>query len=235
MTNQVRPYEAFRLGPAIMKTTITDTTHRILLNVSNKIRKNKQLKSKNDYRRNLAGNLSEEYNFNNAFTSKGEKIVDDELRYLAHNYTKVCSDTMKRPGYIIDEKDIIISKPGWVNFMKPGEWNPAHTHTGQISCVLFLKVPPEIEKENRDSELCKKSNTPSAGRLEFMYGEDIGLTATGSMRTPKEKDIYFFPARLTHMVYPFKSNVERVSVSYNFGNRQYARDILDEKGEGAWG
>ena len=40
MTNNIRPYEAFRLGPVIMKTTISDVLHRILLNVSNKIRKN---------------------------------------------------------------------------------------------------------------------------------------------------------------------------------------------------
>ena len=235
MTNQVRPYEAFRLGPAVMKTTISDITHRKLLNVSNKVRKSKLLKLKNDYRKNLAGNLSEEYNFNNAFTSKGEKIVDNELRYLANNYTKVCSDIMKRPGYLIDVKDIIITKPGWVNFMKPGEWNPAHTHTGTISCVIFLKVPPEIEAENSVSELSKKSNTPSAGRLEFNYGENIGFTKTGTMQIPKEKDVYFFSARLNHLVYPYKSNVERVSVSYNFADKSYADTILEGQGGAAWG
>ena len=76
---------------------------------------------------------------------------------------------------------------------------------------------------------------PSNGLIEFMYGENIGLTSTGTMRTPKEKDIYFFPARLNHMVYPFKSNVERVSVSYNFGDKSYVKSILNDEGEGALG
>ena len=50
MTNITRPFETFRLGPVIMKTIISDDLHRILLNVSNKIRKNIKLKSQNDYR-----------------------------------------------------------------------------------------------------------------------------------------------------------------------------------------
>jgi len=44
MANHIRPYEVFRLGPVMMKTTISDDTHRILLNVSNKVRKSKKLK-----------------------------------------------------------------------------------------------------------------------------------------------------------------------------------------------
>ncbi len=234
MINAGRPYEAFRLGPVIMKTTISDETHRILLNVSNKIRKNTKLKLQNDYRKNLAGNLTEEYNFNNAFTTNAEKIVDDELRWLATTYTQAVSEVTHRKFDVL-EKDMVVLKPGWVNFMKPGEWNPSHTHTGSISCVLFLKVPPEIEQEVKLSETSSKSNTPSAGRLEFMYGENIGFTPTGTLREPKEKDIYFFPARLNHQVYPFKSKVERVSVSYNFADRTYAETILEGEGGAAWG
>ena len=88
MTNLARPFETFTLGPVIMKTVISDHLHTILLNASNKVRKSKKLKLKNDYRKNLAGNLTEEYNFNNAFTPQAEKIVDDELRSLAAFFTK---------------------------------------------------------------------------------------------------------------------------------------------------
>tara|TARA_Y100000592_G_scaffold72751_1_gene113167 strand:+ start:1671 stop:2375 length:705 start_codon:yes stop_codon:yes gene_type:complete len=233
MKNTGRPWDAYRLGPVILRTRISDHLHTILLNASNKIRKSKKLKLKNDYRKNLAGNLTEEYNFNNAFSPQAEKIVDEELIWLAQNYTKTCSELTFRK-FTIQKKNIVILKPGWVNFMKPGEWNPSHTHTGSISCVLFLKVPEEIELENKQSELSNKSNTPTAGRLEFTYGENIGFTPTGSLRVPKEKDIYFFPARLNHMVYPFKSNVERVSVSFNFADRTYAETILEGNGEAAW-
>jgi len=33
---------------------------------------------------------------------------------------------------------------------------------------------------------------------------------------PKEKECYIFPGTLNHMVFPFQSDCERVSVSGNF-------------------
>jgi len=53
----------------------------------------------------------------------------------------------------------------------------------------------------------------------------------GYIRTPKEKDIYFFPAALSHQVYPFKSQAERVSVSVNFADRIEAERDLGGNGE----
>ena len=41
----------------------------------------------------------------------------------------------------------------------------------------------------------------------------------GYIRTPVEKTIFFFPAALSHMVYPFQAKTERVSVSVNFDDR----------------
>ena len=31
-------------------------------------------------------------------------------------------------------------------FYETGEWNPVHNHTGDISCVTYLKVPKEITR-----------------------------------------------------------------------------------------
>ena len=115
--------------------------------------------------------------------------------------------------------------------MKAGEWNPAHRHTGDMSCVIYLKVPKEIEEENKTSETSSKSNTPQAGRIEFNYGDDIIYCNTSSTMIPKEKKMFIFPAKLKHMVYPFTSKVERVSVSCNFANIFVANKILNGEGE----
>ena len=113
--------------------------------------------------------------------------------------------------------------------MKSGEWNPSHSHAGDISCVMYLKVPKEIEQENNTTEESSKSNTPSAGRIEFAYGDDIGYCVNGAMYTPKEKDMIIFPAKLNHMVYPFKSKKERISVSVNFSDIRKAKLNLGMK------
>ena len=217
-------------GPYIVKSTISDELHKILLDTANKIRKNKKLKKDNDYRKSLAGNLAEEYSYANAFTSKEKKIVEEELTWIASQYTKF-SKIALRKDLGLEPNQIVIQKPVWVNFMKSGEWNPAHNHTGDISCVTYLKVPKEIEEENYTSEVSSKSNTPSAGKIEFQYGDHIGYCNTGVMMNPREKDIYFFPAKLHHMVYPFKSKTERISVSVNFADKLNAMRNLQARGE----
>ena len=40
----------------------------------------------------------------------------------------------------------------WVNFMRPGDFNPLHTHGGDFSFVIFVDVPEEIEKEIKEFE-----------------------------------------------------------------------------------
>ena len=215
-------------GPYIVKTTISDELHKILLDTAYKIRKDKTLKKNNDYRKKLAGNLKEEYSYNNCFTKKEDQIVCEELIWLASNYTKFSKQALGK-DLSRGTNELIIHKPLWVNFMKQGDWNPSHAHTGDISCVMYLKVPKEILEENTKSETSSKSNTPTAGKIEFNYGEDIGFTSCGTIRDPKEKDIYLFPAKLRHMVYPFVSKTERISVSVNFGDAVNATRNLQER------
>ena len=217
-------------GPYIVRSTISDELHKILLDTAYKIRKDKKLKKDNDYRKSLAGNLTEEYSYANAFTAKQEKIVEEEFLWLVSQFTKFSKEALNK-SLALEPNQIILQKPVWVNFMKAGEWNPVHNHTGDLSCVTYLKVPKEIEEENKTSELSSKSNTPSAGKLEFQYGDHIGYCNTGMMMNPKEKDIYIFPAKLHHMVYPFKSKVERISVSVNFADKVSAKKNLQAVGE----
>jgi hypothetical protein len=49
------------------------------------------------------------------------------------------------------------------------------------------------------------------------------------MFTPKEKDILIFPAKLRHLVYPFTSKTERISVSANFSDIKNAKRNLGMK------
>ena len=209
-------------GPYILRSTISDELHKILLDTANKVRKNKVLKKSNDFRKRLAGNLKEEYSYANAFTKKDEKIVDEEMCWLASQFTKFSKQVIKKDDGR-EPEDIILQKPIWVNFMKQGEWNPSHSHTGDISCVGYLQVPKEIHEENEKSETSSKSNTPTAGKIEFTYGDNIGYTVTGTMKSPVEKEIFFFPALLRHAVYPFISKTERISFSVNFADRIKAK------------
>ena len=50
--------------------------------------------------------------------------------------------------------------------MKGGEFNPEHTHTGQLTWVEYLKVPNML-KEHEDF----KGNGLGPGSIGFHYGE----------------------------------------------------------------
>jgi uncharacterized protein (TIGR02466 family) len=103
-------------------------------------------------------------------------------------------------------------KSAWVNFMKPGEFNPPHVHTEcHLSSVLFLKVPNLVKEKEK-----YKGTHHGPGTLEFLYGEERFLSNAHYCATPEKGDLYIFPANVRHFVSPFKTKGERISVAANF-------------------
>jgi hypothetical protein len=100
----------------------------------------------------------------------------------------------------------------WINFQQANEYNPEHTHDGDFSFVVYLKIPENLKKENND--YIGTSNGP--GAITFRYGEDNDWASSSQSFLPEKGDIFIFPAKLAHSVHPFKSDDERISVSGNF-------------------
>jgi|TARA_B100001094_G_scaffold313563_1_gene351486 hypothetical protein len=105
-----------------------------------------------------------------------------------------------------------LGKGPWVNFQRAGEYQPCHEHTGKISSVVYINMPPEIAKE----EYTKDTNINCPGQIEFLYGSgDIGSTGTQKF-IPVTGDILLFPSELKHIAYPFHTkDVTRISMSFN--------------------
>tara|TARA_R100000458_G_C8193003_1_gene186113 strand:+ start:58 stop:843 length:786 start_codon:yes stop_codon:yes gene_type:complete len=117
-------------------------------------------------------------------------------------------------------------KSAWIVRQFAGEYNPAHVHTEcDMSCVGYLKLPPEIDKEwEKDYE----DHYPGNGHIEFIYGQP-GRMSTHTVRIkPAVGDFFVFPGDLIHTVYPFTSDGERRSFSMNLSISQ---ETLDENGK----
>lgn len=99
----------------------------------------------------------------------------------------------------------------WINYMKAGEYNPPHIHSGDLSFVIYLKAPKEIEG---DAKIYAAAH-PGPGSIEFLYGQPTIHHKTQIVAFPKAGDIFIFPANLLHTVSPFRCEGERVSVSGN--------------------
>ena len=100
----------------------------------------------------------------------------------------------------------------WINFQQAGEFNPAHGHTGEVSSVVYIDVPAPILEE----KITDHSGKPDApGQIEFLYGSDVMNSFGGKTMSVKTGDILLFHSKLRHTVYPFRSDVTRISMSFN--------------------
>ena len=188
----------FYWGPLLFKTKI-DNYKKIL----NKVKK------KYSYNKNLASHLDETFIFNpNEFKKNIDKAFNDYLNFYETYY----NTTLSNKKY-----DVTAS---WVNFMKAGDFNPPHTHGDDFSCVLYLKIPDLLKKENDSYEGRDKSGP---GAIQFIYGEERIHCVTGVGLKPEEGDMLIFPANLRHVVNPFKSKCIRISMSANFKLQQTRR------------
>ena len=103
----------------------------------------------------------------------------------------------------------------WINYQGPNEFNPPHSHGGTLSFVIFLDVPMKLRIENQNYE--GKSAGP--GGLTFLYGDNDNHCISHHSIFPTTGDMFIFPAWLKHWVYPFKSDITRISVSGNVIDR----------------
>ena len=188
MDNEVINYRYYHWGPLLYSSKVTPQRVTKVLGLCNK--------AKDSYTHNLAGHIKKELQL------PALKIFNILKPYFL-SYARVQTD-----DYALKPLPILKMESAWVNYMKKGEFNPPHNHDGILSFVLFLQIPDELKKEN------KKYNGTSmgAGSIDFR----TGISAPNSHSFfPKEGDIFIFPSTLEHWVFPFKSDVERVSVSGN--------------------
>ena len=192
--NWIRPF-----GPIIY----TNTTSKMMVDEINYFAKNSKTKYNNN--KNLAGNIEQEwaYEMSDQFKKELESFVFD--------YNDILEEQL---GKLPNGKPSIHIHDPWVNVQKKGEWNPVHTHGADFSCVLYSKIPEELKNEWMHPN--QQGNYPTAGKIEFGYGEDLSASRCYMLIKPHEGQFILFPSWLRHHVYPFNSDVERISFSTNF-------------------
>ena len=100
----------------------------------------------------------------------------------------------------------------WVVSQYAGEYNPWHHHSGDFSAVIYLKLPPNMHKEIEEDF---EDHYPANGLIEFMFGENQNFRSDNLKFKPEVGKLLVFPSWLRHFVYPFKSDGERRSMSFN--------------------
>ena len=182
-------------GPKIAKLKLPQFLIKKINGEVDKILAKKKLIKKLDYSKKLVGQVKQEFQLPKAFVKKNlEKIITKEVK----KYIK------KTTGKNTSKVNI---KNFWVVRQFNNEYNPIHFHDGHISGVGYLKIP-----SFRSSS---KKLVKTDGSIDFISGNKMLLSESIHNHQPKTGDVILFPHYLMHTAYPFKSNGERRSFSFN--------------------
>ena len=195
-------------GPKIAKLKLPQFLVKKINNEVDKILSKKKLVKKLDYSKKLVGKVKQEFQLPKAFVKKNlEKVITKEVK----NYIK------KTTGKNTSKVNI---KNFWVVRQFNNEYNPIHFHDGHISGVGYLKIP---SFKSSSKKLIKTD-----GSIDFISGNKMLLSESIHNHQPKTGDVILFPHYLMHTAYPFKSNGERRSFSFNLEIDQKIANVFSK-------
>ena len=195
-------------GPKIAKLKLPQFLIKKINAEVDKILSKKNLVKKLDYSKKLVGQVKQEFQLPKAFVKRNlEKVITKEVK----NYIK------KTTGKNTSKVNI---KNFWVVRQFNNEYNPIHFHDGHISGVGYLKIP-SFKSSSR--KLIKTD-----GSIDFISGNKMLLSESIHNHQPKTGDVILFPHYLMHTAYPFKSNGERRSFSFNLEIDQRIANVFSK-------
>ena len=184
-------------GPCLIKLKIQDDFKKVLLDEAKK--------TKDDFRHRLAGHIEKEYGYKE---EQRNKIIPFLSPYLG--VYNECFQRHQNKKFEHGAPEYVLSAL-WINYQRKNEFNPPHDHDGKLSFVIYLSIPDELKKENKEY----KGKSCGPGGIQFMYGDGPRDAVTYMSYFPQEGDMFIFPAWLKHWVSPYNSDCVRVSVSGN--------------------
>ena len=189
-----------------------------------------------DYSQGLVGQIrqnekSKQLHFPHEGDDFGEQLSSVLLK-LAHEYMD------RTVGLPCD----IDTQSMWTVHSYEGDYNPVHDHGTRtqmgLSCIMYLKVPPQIEALDNPSEEFNGLNQSSGAVDGFTYLvwgvngiRDVNMLRpiTEEYVKPEVGTLLMFPAWLRHGVNPFFGEGERRTLSANINVSPKAKEI-SEKG-----
>jgi hypothetical protein len=177
-----------------------------------------------DHSHTLAGNVKSEFRIEKEFIGeeKNMHLIVDSMAKKMLNADVLGPEAGTSLSYLVNNpigeisvqiEDITGAQllSMWCVSQYSGDFNPLHIHSGDISGVIYLKIP-----EGRDEEYEKEDHHPSIGDIQFIAGTPQAFSRNTLKIKPKVGDMFVFPAWLHHTVYPFRTpNQERRTLSYN--------------------
>ena len=204
-------------SPMIMESTVPDKFVEIVNDTADKVLGSETASVEWDWSHKLVGKVHKEVQIP-VRNKEHRELLFTTMRGACVDYLKesIKNNTAygwkKIAGDAVPTINNIHMAHSWVVSQYAGEYNPWHHHSGDFSSVIYLKLPPKMNEEIKEDW---KDHYPANGLIEFMFGENQGFRSDNLKFKPKVGKLLMFPSWLRHFVYPFKSEGERRSMSFN--------------------
>ena len=186
-------------GPPICKYVVPDDVVAKANELIDRYQADPQLLKNQDYAYNLAGEISQEFMPN---------PEDLEAIGLTEHLMKAIEIMVRGKLPNMDSNKLRIGFiDAWFVIQKAGDWNPPHSHGGQLSGALWLDTPEGM-----------KTSTRKWGGGEFVFVSPTTPTEWEQPVVhfePTPGVMMLFPAYLTHAVAPHMAEGERRSFAFN--------------------
>ena len=204
-------------SPTIMESTVPDKFVEIVNDTADKVLSSETASVEWDWSHKLVGKVHKEIQIP-VSNKEHRELLFTTMRGACVDYLKesIKNNTAygwkKIAGDAVPTIDNIHMAHSWVVSQYAGEYNPWHHHSGDFSAVIYLKLPLNMHKEIEEDF---EDHYPANGLIEFMFGENQGFRSDNLKFKPEVGKLLMFPSWLKHFVYPFKSEGERRSMSFN--------------------
>lgn len=169
-------------------------------------RMDKEVKDKTfiDASKQLSAKIKKEYRIVNWLPDVDKKNI----------FIKCIQEVMKKvTQYNSFVAHSVVVDNAWINDQVEGEYQVVHKHSGKsligFASIGYLKVPDFGEEYNNTSQ-------PHNGRAMLLGNCQGQFTKKNIMLQPEVGDFYIFPYDLEHLVYPFRGDGMRRSLSVNY-------------------
>lgn len=136
----------------------------------------------------------------------GESLQVDKLVQHLDNEVSTCANQVGLPE--LELYNI------WININPPGSYNHLHNHVGSVlSGVYYVDATPEqgnIQFERNDN---------GEYHIPDVVSKPTYYTSTRATYAAKSGGLYIFPGWLKHSVEGNTSTTDRISISFNYGEK----------------
>lgn len=201
-------YTFYNWGPLLLKFNLTEEELERVRTLSDVAHE--------DFSDKLAGRLKQQLKIENkqSFLIWNDILLDYFDVYIDVAYSQWYQNMQNRRP---NRENLKLEFPLWINHMYANDYNPIHTHSKELSFVLYTEIPDGMLGDPEMYENRAASSPP--GSIDFVYSSTDGrhdLKPIVSHNVcPQAGELYVFPAYLPHMVTPFKCDGVRKSISGN--------------------